>query len=84
MAPLSLTIADVGDLGDGGGAGHGHLPVAAGDGFPCQPVSIEKFYLPVSDFSCLLFSPYLYLFLPDLYLFLHCNTATQDFLMTFS
>ena len=37
MASLSLTDADVSDLEDGGGAGHGHLPNAAGDSFPCQP-----------------------------------------------
>ena len=35
MAPLSQTVADVRELGDGGGAGHGHIPVSAGDGFPC-------------------------------------------------
>ena len=28
------------DLDDGGGAGHGHLPVVAGDGFPWRPVNI--------------------------------------------
>ena len=36
MASLSLTPADVHDLDDGGGAGHGHLPNAAGDSFPCH------------------------------------------------
>ena len=36
MASLSLTPADVRDLDDGGGAGHGHLPNAAGDSFPCH------------------------------------------------
>ena len=33
MASLSLTVADVRELDDGGGAGHGHLPAATGDGF---------------------------------------------------
>ena len=37
MASISLTPADVRDLDDGGGAGHGHLPFAAGDSFPCRP-----------------------------------------------
>ena len=35
MAPLSLTVAYVREPDNGGGAGHVHLPVAAGDGFPC-------------------------------------------------
>ena len=37
MAPLSLRVADVRKLDDGGGAGHGHLPAAAGDRFPVRP-----------------------------------------------
>ena len=37
MSSLSLTDADVRDLEDGGRAGHGHLPNAAGDSFPCGP-----------------------------------------------
>ena len=42
MAPLSLTVADVRELDDGGGLGHNQLPVAAGNGFSCQPVIIGK------------------------------------------
>ena len=35
-----------------------------------------KFNLPVSDYFCHLFSPYLYLFFAAPYLFWHCTTGT--------
>ena len=40
-------VADVHDLDDCGGAGHGHLPDAAGDGFPGSPAISEKLAQPL-------------------------------------
>ena len=39
---LELLCADVHDLDNGGEAGSGHLPAAAGDGFPWKPTNILK------------------------------------------
>ena len=36
---LLLTVADVRELDNVGGAGHGHCPAAAEDNFPWQPAS---------------------------------------------
>ena len=47
MSSFSLTVADVCDLDAGGGAVHGHLPAAAGDGFPCSPTISEKLTPPL-------------------------------------
>ena len=45
---FSLTVvADGRVLEDCGGAGHGHLPTAAGDGFPCSPAISEKVAQPL-------------------------------------
>ena len=52
MAPLSLTLADVPEPDNGGGAGHGFLPAEAGDRFPVRPVSPGKWDLSVPDLIC--------------------------------
>ena len=44
-------VADVHDLDDGGGAGHGHLPAAAGDGYPWSPTNIGKLGLTIFGLS---------------------------------
>ena len=36
---FSLTVADVRDLDNCGGVGHGNLPAAAGDSLPCSHMS---------------------------------------------
>ena len=46
MASLSLTVADVRALDDSDGAGHGHLPPAAGDSCLCQP-RLNTWLMPV-------------------------------------
>ena len=33
MAPFSLIVADMSELDNGGGVGHGHHPVAAGNSY---------------------------------------------------
>ena len=50
MAPFSLTVADVRELDEGGGVGHRHLPVAAGNSFSWQPVIIGKVQPASFDF----------------------------------
>ena len=53
MASLSLTDADVRDLDDSGGSGHGLLPNAAGDSYPCRPRhKIHKWVLKRMYYSC--------------------------------
>ena len=44
-------VAGVCDLDDGGGAGLGHLPAAAGDGFPWRPTNIRKLGPAIFGFS---------------------------------
>ena len=84
MAPLSLTVADVRELDDGGGVGHRNLPVTAGNSFSWRPVSIGK----IQPASFGLFLPSLFAIPVSLfagpYLFSHCTIASQDFLRTLS
>ena len=49
MAFFSLTVPDVCDPNDGGGAGHRHLPATAGDLFRGDPLILENLDQPFSD-----------------------------------
>ena len=49
MVPLSPRVADVRELDNGGGAGQGDLPAAAGDRLFLRPVILGKLDLPVPD-----------------------------------
>ena len=44
-------VADVCDLDDGGGVGHGHLSAAAGDGSPWRPTNIGQSGLAIFGLS---------------------------------
>ena len=77
MAILSLTVADVRELHNGGGVGHGNLPVTAGNGFSWRPVIIGK--IQSASFGLFLLSLFgipVSLFAGP-YLFSHCTTDTR-------